>query len=46
MLVRLVAEAAIRGVIWKKVFLEISQNLKENRPATLLKRDSGIGIFL
>ena len=31
-------EAATRGVLWKKVFLEISQNSQE-------KRDSGTGVF-
>ena len=36
-------------VFVEEVFLEISQNSQENtcaRPATLLKRDSGTGIFL
>ena len=51
------AEAIVRRCFLKKVFLRISQNLQENtclespfkmlqRPGTLLKRDSNIGIFL
>ena len=36
-----VTEGATRGVLWKKVLLEISQNSQGSfRPATLLKRDS------
>ena len=35
-------EAATRGVLWKKVFLEISQNSQENTCA----RASGTGVFL
>ena len=44
-------EAAIVGVLWEKVFSDISQNSQENTcarvslPATLLKKDSGTGIF-
>ena len=53
------SEAATRGALCKKVFLEISQNSQENncarvcfliklqaRPATLLKKGSGTGVFL
>ena len=47
------SEAANRGVLWKKVFLEISQNSQENgcaRVSFLIKLqasgDSGIGVFL
>ena len=51
------AEAATRGVLWKKVLLKISQNLQENtcaRASFLIKlqakackkRDSGTGVFL
>ena len=45
-------EAGTRGVLCKQVFLEIWQKSQENtcatsrRPATLLKRDSGKGVFL
>ena len=35
-------EAATRGVLCKKVFLEISHNSQENNCA----RDSGTGVFL
>ena len=51
-----VTEAAPGSVLWKKVFLEISQNSEENAcarvsfliklQATLLKRNSGTGVFL
>ena len=51
-----VREAAPSGVLCKKVFLEISQNSDENAcarvsfliklQATLLKRNSGTGVFL
>ena len=51
-----VSEAATGGVLSEKVFLEISQNSQENacarvsflqaRYTTLLKRDSGAGVFL
>ena len=36
-------EAVAQRCSVKKVFLEISQNSREN---TLLKRDSGTGVFL
>ena len=41
-------EAVIRGVLLKKVFLEISQNSQENslRPATLFKKRLGHRCFL
>ena len=44
----LISEAATKGVLCKKVFLEISQNSQENTcaPATLLKKGSGTGVFL
>ena len=38
---------AARGVLWKKLFLKISQYSQESfRPATFLKRDSNTGVFL
>ena len=45
------SEAATKGVLWKKVFLQISQNSKKNTFAKVsiklyLKRDSGTGAFL
>ena len=49
-------EAVVQRCSVKKLFLEISQNSQENtcarvsarylRPAALLKRDSGTGVFL
>ena len=43
-------EAATRGVLCKKVFLEISQNLQGNTCAGvsffIKKRDSGTDVFL
>ena len=40
------SEAAIRGVLWKKLFLKILQYSKEScRPATLLKTDSNADVF-
>ena len=42
-----ISEAATGGVLWKKLFLKISQYSQENcRPPTLLKRDSNTGVFL
>ena len=42
-------EAATRGVLWKKVFLEISQNSQENtgaRVSFLIKlEDSGLQLY-
>ena len=41
------SEAAIGGVLWKKLLLKISQYSQEScRPATLLKTDSNTGVFL
>ena len=41
------SEAAIEGVLWKKLLLKISQYSQEScRPATLLKIDSNTGVFL
>ena len=41
------SEAATGGVLWKKLFLKISQYSQENcRPATLLETDSNTGVFL
>ena len=43
----ILSEAATRGVLYKKVFLEIWQNSQENtcaKVSTLLKRDSGTGV--
>ena len=40
----LLSEAATGGVLYKKVFLKISQYSEEN--TTLLKRDSDTGVFL
>ena len=40
-------EAATRGVLWKNVFLEISQNSQKNTCLlNFKKRDPGTGIFL
>ena len=43
-------EAVAQRYYMEKVFLEISQNSQEDtcglRPATLLKRDFGAGVFL
>ena len=35
------SEAATKGILWKKMFLEISKNSQENK-----ERDSGTGVFL
>ena len=41
------SEAATGGVLWKKLFLKISQYSQENcRPSTLLETDSNTGVFL
>ena len=41
------SEAAIGSVLWKKLFLKISQYSQEScRPATLLKALSNTGVFL
>ena len=38
-------EAATRGVLWKKMFLKISQNSQEGLQL-YEKRDPGTGVFL
>ena len=41
------SEAATRGVLWKKMFLQILQYSQEScKPATLLKRDSNTVVLL
>ena len=46
---RELAEAATRGILWRKVFLKISQNSQENtctRDSVLIKlQDSGLQIY-
>ena len=46
---RAVTDAATRGVLWKKVFLEISQNSQENTCARVLflikLQGSGLQLF-
>ena len=42
------SEAVTRGVLCKKVFLKVSQNLQENTctRVSFLKKDSGTGVLL